>query len=155
MAAIETERQQVYGWIRKGPGEYVSPNGRWHAEGAQVTGDDGWWVRDGEQYADSFDTLRELKLWVAEQELREAEAEAFNAGVRYAVEHDQIEAGNGRIFRLRLRDNHQGNETVAEAFVREGKVALGSMRDLTPGAADALSAMLASAAALAEIEEEA
>lgn len=156
MAAIEQEAN-VYGWQRIGSGEYGSRDGRWLAHGGQVTGDyDGWWLAerlDGDlAYVESFDTLRDLKRWVAEQEMREDEARAFNDGLRYAMEHDQVESGIGTIYRLRLRDNQRNNDTVAEVFVRGGIVGIEPMRDLDADATQALSTMLASAAGLAELQ---
>lgn len=139
------------GWT-KASGEWATRDGRFSVPDS---GDGSWWLVEntpnGEQWIEPFEFFRDLKARAAA-----IYAEEIEKTNDLLLEVDEIESGDGTIFRLRLRDGW--NNTFAEAYVRRGKVGIEpgffAGADADPDKANGLAAMLQQAAALAETQRE-
>jgi hypothetical protein len=144
-----------------GAGVWTRTDGRWSTQDGRFRVDalDGdplrWLVEatpEGDRWVAPFQLFRDLKNAVAA-----IYAEEIEKGRELLVEIDEIEAGEGLIYRLRLRDGL--NNTFATAYARRGKVGLevGLMNqgpDLNVDKANGVAALLQQAAALAEQQRE-
>lgn len=141
----------MIGWRKKDAGLWVTHDEAWAALGGQQTDDfDGWWlcaIEDGERrYVEFFETLRDAKAWVSEEEARHAPP-----ATSWLIEQDEVETGMGLHVRLRLvdREGHGHGEVIVDG---PGRVRTFLRGDLTPDESDAVATLLMRAAHVARHE---